>query len=469
MPATVIRVRSLAKEFRIYRRPFDRLREVFGGGPRHTRVSALQPMDLDIAAGETVGIVGRNGSGKSTLLQLIAGTLQPSSGTVEVHGRLAALLELGSGFNPDFSGRENVLLNGQVLGLRRRDIESRFDRISEFADIGDFIDQPVRTYSSGMLVRLAFATAINTDPEVLIIDEALAVGDEAFQRKCYAKLEQLKDSGATVLFVSHSVASVTQLCERAVLLDAGLHVMTAPAKEVVTFYQSMLNASLEKRRTLVEEALGAKHGRNGGASCRNHTAAAAETRTSESPSLEPWPLGRQERFDPKLASESMLAYSPRGVRLSNPHLVNEAGAKVNVLLPDGTYRLRYRVDVDVDVAEVEFNMAIRSTTGVMLYGVSSHGRGGFIPVLYAGQSVDVEFAFHSKFLPGTYFFNVGCQGQDGSTGERIFLHRIVDVLCFRIESTVTDRYKNGFYDLAKEPSVGWFLNESSSTLNRSVP
>lgn len=242
--ASMIHVRGLCKTFRIYRRPADRLWEAFGTKCRHTRVEALRAMDLEIMRGETVGIVGRNGSGKSTLLQLIAGTLQPTSGQVVVRGRIAALLELGSGFNPDFSGRENVFLNGQVLGLRRREIESRFEKILEFADIGDFIDQPVRTYSSGMLVRLAFAAAINADPEVLIIDEALAVGDEAFQRKCFARIEQLKAAGSTILFVSHSVASVMQLCDRAVLLDSGRHLLTASAKDVVTLYQAILNLSL---------------------------------------------------------------------------------------------------------------------------------------------------------------------------------------------------------------------------------
>lgn len=449
----MIDVRGLCKTFRIYRRPADRLWEALGAECRHTRVEALRAMDLEVMPGETVGIVGRNGSGKSTLLQLIAGTLQPSSGRVVVRGRIAALLELGSGFNPDFSGRENVFLNGQVLGLRRREIEQRFERILEFADIGDFIDQPVRTYSSGMLVRLAFAAAINTDPEVLIIDEALAVGDEAFQRKCFARIEQLKAAGSTILFVSHSVASVMQLCDRAVLLDSGRHLLTASAKDVVTLYQAILNASPEMRDSLIEEALAVQCAKQIGSSGEVSTGEYSATVLDQS--VQPWPLGRSERFDSELVSESAFEYLSRGVRLSAPELVNEQGTRVNVLLPDGTYRLRYRAKATEDVAEVEFNMAIRSTTGVMLYGASSHGRRGFLPVLRAGSEVEVEFSFHAKFLPGTYFLNVGCQGVGKESDERIFLHRVVDASCFRVDSISTDRYKDGFYDLSREPAATW--------------
>jgi lipopolysaccharide transport system ATP-binding protein len=187
----------------------------------------LRDVDLEVWPGETVGIVGKNGSGKSTLLQIIAGTMTPTQGDVEVHGRVAALLELGSGFSPDFTGRENVKLNASLLGLRAAEIEERMPRIEAFAELEDFIDQPVRTYSSGMYMRLAFAVAINTDPDVLIIDEALAVGDEAFQRKCFATIERMKKGGATILFVSHSASSVNQLCDRAVLLDGGRRLLTS--------------------------------------------------------------------------------------------------------------------------------------------------------------------------------------------------------------------------------------------------
>lgn len=458
--AIAIRAEGLAKEFRVYARPVDRLMEAMGARRRHAVVHALKPMDLVVHAGETIGIVGRNGSGKSTLLQLVAGTLQPSAGRVHVQGRVAALLELGSGFSPEFSGRENVFLNGQVLGLDRREVEARFDRIAAFADIGDFIERPVRTYSSGMLVRLAFAVAINTDPDVLIIDEALAVGDEAFQRKCFARIESIKEAGGTILFVSHAAASVVQLCDRAVLLDDGERLLTGSPKDVVGRYQRLVHSLPAERPALREEILAqdaagiasspgvAPSARSGGQEPRDGLVGAP---------ISPWPLEASERLDPGLAPESTLSYPPAGARIDQARLCNAQGETVNVLLPGRPYRLRYRVRFESDARDVEFNMTLRTVDGVALYGMSSHGRGGFLPAVAAGDCAEVEFAFESKLLPGTYFLNVGCQAIPPGGDARVFLHRILDVTCFRIEAGTSDRYKIGFYDLAVEPAALWRL------------
>jgi lipopolysaccharide transport system ATP-binding protein len=228
---TAIRINGVSKHYLMFERPEDRLKQMIvprlqrlaGRPPRQyfRDFAALNGISFEVKRGETVGIIGRNGCGKSTLLQVICGTLPPTSGRVEVNGRIAALLELGSGFNPEFTGRENVYLNAAILGLSRRETEARFDAIARFADIGMFIDHPVKTYSSGMYMRLAFAVAINVDPDILVVDEALAVGDEAFSRKCYARIEEIKEKGATILFVSHSAQTVIQLCDRALLLDRG--------------------------------------------------------------------------------------------------------------------------------------------------------------------------------------------------------------------------------------------------------
>jgi lipopolysaccharide transport system ATP-binding protein len=205
--------------------------------PRYFRKCwALRDVSFQVRRGETFGIIGRNGSGKSTLLQILAGTLAPSHGEVNVNGRIAALLELGSGFDPEFTGRENVFLNGRILGLSQKEIEARYDRIVEFADIGEFIDQPVKTYSSGMFVRLAFAVQAHIDASIVIIDEALAVGDVFFRQKCYARLEQLKNSGAAILLVSHSMLDIEQYCGRALLLDHGDPRFIGPATEAVKHY-----------------------------------------------------------------------------------------------------------------------------------------------------------------------------------------------------------------------------------------
>ena len=228
----IVRVRNLSKNYQIYERPRDRLKQSLYprlqrliGKPAkqyHREFWALKDVSFKVRRGETFGIIGRNGSGKSTLLQILAGTLAQTSGEVNVNGRVAALLELGSGFNPEFTGRENVFLNGRILGLSQNEIEVRYDQIVEFADIGEFIDQPVKTYSSGMFVRLAFAVQAHIDASIVLIDEALAVGDVFFRQKCYARLEQLRKSGAAVLLVSHSMPDIEQYCERAILIDCGV-------------------------------------------------------------------------------------------------------------------------------------------------------------------------------------------------------------------------------------------------------
>ena len=241
-----IQARGLGKCYALFERPADRLKQMLFGRFRHysREFWALQNVDLDIRAGEVVGIVGRNGAGKSTLLQLVCGTLQPSAGHIEVQGRVAALLELGAGFDPNFTGRENVYLNAAILGLGSREVDACMDDILAFADIGDFIDQPVRVYSSGMFVRLAFSVATSVAPDILIIDEALSVGDGAFARKSFDRIMQMKESGKTILFCSHSMYQVEALCSRALWIEHGALRMAGTAADVTCAYQASLSASV---------------------------------------------------------------------------------------------------------------------------------------------------------------------------------------------------------------------------------
>jgi lipopolysaccharide transport system ATP-binding protein len=239
---TAIRVSGLSKCFHIYDKPRDRLLQMLARGRRQyfREFWALQDVSFEVSKGESIGIVGRNGSGKSTLLQLICGTLTPTTGNIETFGRVAALLELGSGFNPEFTGRENVYLNASVLGLSKEEIDARFDSIAAFADIGEFLDQPVKTYSSGMAVRLAFAVQAQVDPDILIVDEALAVGDARFQAKCFERLRQLKENGTSILLVTHSGEQVVTHCTRAILLDTHrVHMIDAP-RAVINRYMDLL-------------------------------------------------------------------------------------------------------------------------------------------------------------------------------------------------------------------------------------
>lgn len=256
MSDIAIKVENLSKCYPIFDTPRDRLKQMiiprlqraYGFSPRKyfREFWALRDVSFEVKRGQTVGIIGRNGSGKSTLLQLICGTLAPTGGTLQVNGRVAALLELGSGFNPDFTGRENVYLNASILGLSNREINNRFKSIVDFAEIGDFIEQPVKTYSSGMLVRLAFAVAINVDPEILIVDEALAVGDFVFQQKCYSKIKKLQESGTTIFLVSHDLASIVQFCNWAHVIQHGKMIYEGSAKNAVNFFKQITTESNKK-------------------------------------------------------------------------------------------------------------------------------------------------------------------------------------------------------------------------------
>jgi lipopolysaccharide transport system ATP-binding protein len=240
MPA--IRVQHLSKKYRIYDRPWDKLRELLGlgSGKLHREFWALEDISFELESGHTLGIIGQNGSGKSTLLQILAGIMSQTRGDCFVSGKVSALLELGSGFNPEFTGRENVFMNGAILGLDPHEMAKRFDAITAFAEIGDFIDQPVKTYSSGMFMRLAFAVAVNVDPDILLVDEALAVGDLIFQHRCMHRMNHLRDCGKTIILVTHDLDAITKFCDRALLLDKGKLLEDGKPDLVVQKYRALI-------------------------------------------------------------------------------------------------------------------------------------------------------------------------------------------------------------------------------------
>lgn len=448
-----IAARGLGKKYQIYAKPHHRLLDMLSPSAERGRAFwALRDVDFSIKKGETVGIVGRNGSGKSTLLQIVSGTVSPSEGSVEVIGRVAALLELGTGFNPEFTGRENIRLNAAVLGLEGALIDSRMQAILDFADIGEFVDEPVRTYSSGMYIRLAFAVAISVNPDVLIIDEALSVGDEAFQRKCFARIEQMKRDGATILFVSHSASMVTQLCDRAILLDGGRRIMTGEPKAVVARYQKLINAPAAERAAILDQI------------CKDDARMADELPLAlEDPVLSEVdgaeiPLSKISRsesthwLDANMKPASTLEYASLGARILAPHLETDAGEAVNVLSPRKTYVYCYDVEFDRDVERVHFGMMVKSVSGVELSGMASHAHGDAIPLVRAGSRIRVQFELAALMVPGTYFLNAGVMGVVNGQSD-VFVHRIVDAVMFRIDSTQTNRRLDGFFDISVEPAV----------------
>lgn len=446
-----IRVQDVSKVYRIYSRPHHRLLQSLNRKGNYYRdFTALDNVSFEVSRGETIGIIGRNGSGKSTLLQIICGVLQPSIGTVQVNGRVAAILELGAGFNPEFSGRENVMLGASLMGMGEAQARAAMPEIVRFSELEQFIDQPVKTYSSGMYIRLAFALAISVKPDILVIDEALAVGDEAFQRKCFGKIEQLKDAGCTLLFVSHSAGSVTHLCDRAVLLDSGRRLLSGVPKYVVAMYQRLLYAPADRRVAVLEEIRQAD-GAGEAAMLEHEPDMPALSGDNHAPAVELYETTSSERFEPGLKPSSTVELLSRGVRIENVRILSDNGHPVNVLAPGGQYRVAYDARFLEEGRHVNLGMMVKSVEGIELFGMTSNAVGDAIERVSAGTVCRVSFRFRNRFLPGSYFLNVGCHGVDGE-GEPGFLHRILDAYLFKVETTASSRLVGGYYDLSEEPA-----------------
>lgn len=415
---TLISCSRIGKCYRIYDDPKLRLKQaVLRGSKKYYREFwALKEVNLEVQRGETLGIIGSNGSGKSTLLQIICGILQPTQGNITTNGRISALLELGSGFNPEFSGRENIFLNAAILGLSNHEVNNRLDKILGFADIGEFIEQPIKSYSSGMVVRLAFAIAINIDPKILIIDEALSVGDEKFQRKCFSKIETIKESGAAVLFVSHSSGAIIDLCDNAILLDAGEHLLTGSPKKVIGCYQKLLYAPSETR-TLVKDAI-----IKGNLSEKNTLDQAGQINT---PKINANDATLLDSYDKNLQPSSTISYESNGAVISEPQINTLDGIPVNNITKNKVYTYRYRVKFTEKSQDILFGMLIKTTNGTELGGSVTERKK--LMTVEQGDVLVVEFEFLCCLNPGTYFVNAGIQDGFGS-----YLHRLLDATMFRV-------------------------------------
>lgn len=422
-------VQNLSKCYSIYARPQDRLLQSLWRGRRqyHREFWALRDVSFSVPRGQTIGIVGRNGSGKSTLLQMIAGTLAPTTGKLDVNGRVSALLELGSGFNPEFSGRDNVFLNAAILGISQEQMAARFDDVVAFADIGDYIEQPVKTYSSGMYARLAFAVAINSDPDILIVDEALSVGDEAFQRKCFARIHEIKQRGATVLFVSHSASTVVEFCDSALLIDGGELLMSGTPKSVVSMYQKLIYAPAESRE-LIRAKIRSRA--NIPASAEEPSSASALADTTNTLAVD----RDVADFDPHLSSPAHLDYESLGAIIHDPHIETPTGKRVNMLVHGDEYRFVYNVVFTKPSASVLFGMLIKTISGFELGGGVTSSQANAIPFIGAGEKRRVEFRFRCMLNPGTFFFNAGIMGVVGDAPT--FLARRIDALMVRVKPVV---------------------------------
>ncbi len=383
-----IRVQGLSKCYQVYDNPRDRLKQFIAPRLQHMvgRASkqyfrefwALKDISFEIKKGETVGIVGRNGSGKSTLLQIICGTLTPTGGSVQTNGRIAALLELGSGFNPEFTGRENVYMNGAILGLTREEIDQRYDDIAAFADIGGFIEQPAKTYSSGMMVRLAFSVSVNVRPDILVVDEALAVGDGAFQLKCMTRLKALQEIGVTVLFVSHDLTSVGRLCSSAHILDRGVKLPEESVFDSIRTYERLLKLS-EQKELLYEKGKGkgARH---------------PLKRFYEESEYLPDSLGTQEAI------------------ISEVEMSGSEGKAEGRFVSGECVSLLIRIVSEIEVENVILGFGLRNVQGVRVIGGNSQYSKVLIGLRQGVNEVEVDFSLN--IVAGEYFLNIGLVKDD---------------------------------------------------------
>lgn len=445
-----VTVENLGKCYQIYEKPHHRLMQMLvRNRKKYFRdFWALRDVSFEVKRGETVGIVGRNGSGKSTLLQLVCGTLSPTCGNIVTKGRIAALLELGSGFNPEFTGRENIYMNAAVLGLTKRETAERYEDIVAFADIGDFISQPVKTYSSGMYVRLAFAVVINVSPDILVVDEALSVGDEAFQRKCFARINQIRESGATVLFVSHSGGTVVELCNRALLLEGGEMLTEGSPKFVISRYQKLLYSPLDKfaaiRDTIkrqreedtVFEGVAAlamttlAHKDESQDVVDRGTAATGACEVNVSPPSSASTMEDEAYFEEGMVPASTFRYDSAGATIEDARIETLDGRRVNFLQPGREYVYTYRVHFIRAATAVRFGMLIKSVTGLELAGSITSWSGKNLLNVPAGVRLKISFRFPCLFTSGAYFLNAGVQGY--MDDEDIYLDRLIDVVMFKV-------------------------------------
>ena len=443
MSDIAVKLDNISKFYKLYISPKHRLKEALHPFKKkfHRKFYALQNMNLEIKKREIVGIVGRNGAGKSTLLKLIAGVIQPSSGKIRVNGKVSALLELGAGLNPEFSGEQNIYFSGTMMGFSRQEMKERINDIIDFADIGNFIHQPLKTYSSGMKARLGFAIAINMEPGILILDEVMAVGDELFKRKCYAKMEEMFKRGCTVLYVSHGVSTINEICSRAVFIDLGELILEGPAKLVTMYYQKYLFTRNEDKQTVRKEILLL----NKDEKRKKEFAAVQEKKGKKenSESLDEKEIKKinpQEPFYiPNFESKSRVEYKNYDVNIYDIHIKTLDQQKVNALVTNDEYILSYKVKFGEEAENVFSNIIFKTEKGFRLGSDVTPGRDTFLEGVRKGAVYLFEWRFHCILLEGNYCINVAVRSY--SNGEYIFLNRIEDALVFKVQKNPEITYK----------------------------
>ena len=400
----VIRLDKVSKSFKRYKANRERVRDLLlrRSSAAH-EFWALKDVDLEVGEGHTIGILGRNGSGKSTLLQIVVGTLRPTSGSVQVNGRVSALLELGTGFNPEFTGRQNVFYNGRILGVTQSEMEARFDDIAAFADIGDFLDYPVKTYSSGMYMRLAFSVAISVNPKILIVDEALAVGDARFQQRCMSKIKRLREEGVSILFVSHDSDAVRRLCDHAIVLEHGRVANQGSAVNMTNWYLSLMSVNFDlERQKMIEEA-----------------AFEQEEETEEADVQALTPLEELDLEQAEAVPDTALDHKEfenefryyrhgDGAARINKILIRNAKGEItgNVFMGE-TVSVEFYVDFYSDQESYVLGFYLRDRLGTDIIGLNTFQERVRVPSARVGERVAYRFTFRIDARPGVYGISPG--------------------------------------------------------------
>lgn len=417
MSEVAIQVSHVSKLYKLYDKPMDRLKESLGltREKKYKEHYALKDLSFEVKKGECVGIIGTNGSGKSTILKIITGVLNATSGDIGVNGRISALLELGAGFNPEYTGVENIYLNGTMMGFSREEIDKKLDDILAFADIGEFVHQPVKTYSSGMFVRLAFAVSININPEILIVDEALSVGDVFFQVKCYRKFEEFKKMGKTILFVSHDLSSISKYCDRVILLNKGEKMAEGAPKRIVDLYKQLL---VNKDDQVIEQG--------------------TQSEIVEEVLKNPGDFWKSElTLNPQL-----LDYGEKQAEIVDFALIDENGKISSSIVKGKNFKIRMKVRFHKDLQDPVFAFTIKDTQGTEITGTNTMFENISCGPVKKGNEKTVTFTQKMNLQGKSYLLSLGCVGF--SNNKFIVYHRLYDVCNIDV---ISAKNTVGYYDM----------------------
>lgn len=448
-----VEVKNVTKIYRLYDKPIDRLKESLSVTHReyHKDFYALSDLSFTVEKGQTVGIIGTNGSGKSTILKIITGVLTPTTGEVTVRGKISALLELGAGFNQDYTGIENIYMNGTMMGYTRKEMDEKLPEILDFAEIGDFVYQPVKTYSSGMFVRLAFALAINVEPEILIVDEALSVGDVFFQSKCYRRMEEIRKSGTTIIMVTHDMGSIIKYCDKVVLLNKGEFIAQGSAGKMVDLYKKILAGQMDALR----EELEVMNDFSG-----DKIVEAEKSESEDNESFDFKAAEKSDNFVHKIDGNSGLMkdkltinanreeYGDGRAQIFDLGLVDARGNITNLLLKGEEFTIRERIRFNAPIQAPIFTYTIKDKKGTDLTGTNTLFEGAEVHPVKAGDVYDVAFTQKMTLQGGEYLLSMSCTGFEG--GEHVVYHRLYDVANITV---ISNKNTVGVYDMESDVSL----------------